>query len=204
MVTARIYVEGGGDHRELKTKCRKAFKAFFERYLAGRMPRVVACGGRQTAYDDFCTALTHAKDGDFIVLLVDSEGPVAETSGPWLHLKNRDNWDKPDGATDDHAHLMVQCMEAWFLADKDCPVTFFGHGFNERALPGRSSIEEIPKRDIEEGLKRATRQCDRRGAYHKGHHSFEILAELNSEKVFAASPHAKRLIDALRDRTEQS
>ena len=25
---------------------------------------------------------------------------------------------------------MVQCMEAWFLADKDCLAAFFGLGFN--------------------------------------------------------------------------
>ena len=204
MVSVRIYVEGGGDHPDLKAKCRKAFKVFFERHLAGRMPRVVACGGRQTAYDDFCTALTHAKDGDFIVLLVDSEDPVAKGSGPWRLLKNRDNWDKPDGATDDHAHLMVQCMEAWFLADKNCLASFFGPNFKEKALPGRSSVEEIPKKDIENGLKMATRQCDRKGAYHKGNHSFEILAGLNPEKVLAASPHAKRLINTLLGRTEQS
>lgn len=195
-MTTRIYVEGGGDHQELKTKCRKAFKAFFESRLAGRMPRVVASGSRQKAYDNFYTAWTNAEVGDFIVLLVDSEGPVAETSGPWRHLENRDGWRKPDGATDDHAHLMVQCMEAWFLADKDCLATFFDQGFNENALPSRLSIEEIPKKDVEEGLKRATRQC-RKGVYHKGNHSFEILGALNPEKVFAASPHAKRLIDAL-------
>lgn len=87
---------------------------------------------------------------------------------------------------------MVQCMEGCFLADKNCLASFSGPDFKEKALPGQSSIEEIPKRDIEEGLKRATRQCDRRGAYHKGHDSFEILAELNPEKVLAASPHAKR------------
>ena len=203
MVSVRIYVEGGGDHRELKTKCRKAFNAFFKRYLAGRMPKVVACGSRRSAYDDFCTALAHAEDDKFIVLLVDSEDPVAKGSGPWRHLKNRDNWCKPDSATDDHAHLMVQCMEAWFLADKNCLGSFFGPGFKEKALPGQSSIEDIPKKDIENGLKMATRQCGK-GAYHKGNHSFEILAGLNPEKVLAASPHAKRLINTLLGRTEQS
>lgn len=204
MVSVRIYVEGGGDQRELKTKCRKAFSAFFDKRLAGRMPRVVASGSRQNAYDNFCAAWTNAEHGDFIVLLVDSEEPVAETSGSWRHLENRDKWRKPDGATDDHAHMMVQCMEAWFLADKDCLVTFFGPGFNEKALPSRFSIEEIPKKDIEDGLKRATRHCDRKGAYHKGNHSFELLGALNPEKVFAASPQAKRLIDILHHKAKPS
>ena len=94
-------------------------------------------------------------------------------------------------------------MEAWFLADKNCLASFFGSGFKEKALPGQSFIEDIPKKDIENGLKMATRQCGK-GAYHKGNHSFEILAGLNPEKVLAASPHAKRLINTLLGRTEQS
>ncbi|WP_156013419.1 hypothetical protein [Thioalkalivibrio sp. HK1] len=43
----KIYVEGGGDIKVLKTKCRKGFRNFFRKAgLDGRMPRVVACGGR--------------------------------------------------------------------------------------------------------------------------------------------------------------
>lgn len=41
----KIYVEGGGDSKELKTRCRRGFSNFFEKAgLKGRMPRVVACG----------------------------------------------------------------------------------------------------------------------------------------------------------------
>ena len=204
-MSVKVYVEGGGDRRELKTKCRRGFSEFFRKArLADRMPRIIAGGDRKKTYDSFCVVLDKAADNDFIVLLVDSEEPVAEGSSPWLHLKKRDKWDKPPGAADENAHLMVQCMEAWFLADKETLEKFFGSQFNRNALPGRPDIENISKYDLENGLKNATRLCGLKGEYHKGRHSFAILAELNPEKVTATSPHAKRLIDTLLDGTEKS
>jgi hypothetical protein len=123
----KIYVEGGGDRKDLKSKCREGFSNFFEKAgFKGRMPRIMACGGRKSTYDDFCTALEIAEAEEFIMLLVDSEDPVQDGMAPWTHLAARegDGWSRPAAAVDDTAHLMVQCMEAWFLADKDtlgCP-----------------------------------------------------------------------------------
>ena len=102
----------------------------------GRMPAVVACGSRNDAYDSYCTAIANAGQNDFPILLVDSEAAV--TQEPWDHLKARDNWDRPDNAIDEHAHLMVQCMEAWFVADRELLARFFGQGFSENPLPGDS------------------------------------------------------------------
>ena len=148
-MTVKIYVEGGGDGRELRARCRRGFSSFFGKAgLAGTMPQVVACGGRQRAFDKFRAALAVRNDRVFTVLLVDSEDPVAEGAGPWRHLMNRDTWSAPDGANDENAHLMVQCMEAWFLADKDCLAAFFGHDFNRNALPGNQNIEEVAKADV--------------------------------------------------------
>ena len=73
---------------------------------------------------------------------MDSEGPVAQGAGPWAHLRARDGWIRPADATDENAHLMVQCMETWFLADRDNLADYFGHGFNPNALPAREEIEE--------------------------------------------------------------
>ena len=109
----KVYVEGGGDGKSLRARCRGGFSSFFEKAnLAGRMPQVIACGGREAAFDKFCTALGSRRAEEFIILLVDSEGPVADRSEPWLHLRERDSWEKPDDATDENAHLMVQCKEA--------------------------------------------------------------------------------------------
>ena len=160
------------------------------------MPSVVASGSRWDAFDDFCKALRSPGKYDFIVLLVDSEEPV--TTGPWQHLKKTpDKWDQPSGTTDDQVHLMVQCMEAWFLADKDCLATYYGNDFNQNALPARLDIEKIPKNDVLNGLKNATRSGVSKGEYEKGQHSFDILALIDPDKVIAASPYAKRLVDTL-------
>ena len=196
----KIYVEGGGDGKDLKTRCRKGFSSFFEKAnLAGRMPRVVACGGRDTAFDKFHTAFGARKADEFIVLLVDSESPVADDAGPWQHLAGRDGWDTPHAATDEHAHLMVQCMEAWFLADRDGLAKYYGGDFNLNALPRRREIEKVAKDDLFDGLRNATRRC-KKGEYGKGRHSFDILAETDPAKVFGASPHARRMIDTLREK----
>ena len=196
----KIYVEGGGDGRDLRTRCRKGFSCFFERAnLAGRMPRVIACGGRDSAFDKFRTAIEARKAGEFIVLLVDSENPVADGGGPWKHLARVDGWDRPVEAVDEHAHLMVQCMEAWFLADPEGLAKYFGRNFRRNALPSQREIEKVARVDVLEALRKATQRCTR-GQYTKGRHSFEILEQTNPAKVHEASPHARRLIDTLREK----
>ncbi len=159
------------------------------------MPRIVACGGRQKAYEDFCAAQKKALDV-FIALLVDSEEGVEGGAGPWEFLERHDNWRKPDGTTDDNAHLMVQCMEAWFLADPHALARFFGNGFNANPLPKRRDLENIPKQDIYDALESATR-ASRKKEYRKSNHSFALLAALDPGKVTDASPHVKRLVETL-------
>ncbi len=196
---ATVYVEGGGDGKLLRTTCRIAFIKFFAAAgLAGRLPKVVACGGRDGAYRDFHDAVESNTDqGRAVFLLVDSEAPVTN-SEPWQHLKDCDGWKRPPTAAADSAHLMVQCMEAWFYADKGALEGFFRGGFNASALPGNPNIEDIPKEDVLNGLKAATHQS-KKGRYHKGSHSFEILQRLDPNKVTAASSHARRLVEALRN-----
>ena len=104
-MNVKIYVEGGGDTRALRTLCRRGFSEFFAKVgLRGRMPRIVASGGRRQAFDD--------------------------------------------------------------------------------------------------GLKAATRRCDKKGNYDKGPHSFEILARIDPVRVRNASPHAERLVKTLLEKAE--
>lgn len=58
MVNVRLYVEGGGENNKaLRSACRRGFREFFLKAgLEGVLPRVIPCGGRQAAYEDFCTA----------------------------------------------------------------------------------------------------------------------------------------------------
>jgi hypothetical protein len=195
-VNVKIYVEGGGDSQKLRTECRRAFSQFFERAgFKGRMPAIVACGSRENAYDSFCTALAEAAEDDFPLLLVDSEAAV--TRAPWPHLKTRDNWDKPPDAVDAQAQLMVQCMETWFLADREALAKFYGQGFHAKSLPANANIEEIEKAKVFSSLKEATRQTKKKGAYSKGSQAFALLAKIAPATVIKASKHAKRLIDTL-------
>ena len=197
-MTAVLYVEGGGKGKALRAECRKGFARFLAAAgLKGRMPKIVASGSRQSAFDDFRHALNEPECDHFIVLLVDSEGPVAENSDSWMHLRQQDGWARPASVTDDSAHLMVQCMEAWFLADKACLAKFFGQGFNGNALPGHPEIEKIPKNDLLTGLKNATRQCKPKGEYAKGQHAFAVLAAIDPDRVLEVLPRAALLVDTL-------
>ena len=164
------------------------------------MPRVIACGGRDQAYDRFCTAIVQRPD-HFNVLLVDSEGPVAAAE-PWAHLKQRDGWDRPNSAWKDSAHLMVQMMESWFLADRDCLARYFGDGFRANALPApERAIEEISKEDLEKALRECARRSSK-GRYAKGRDSFALLGRLDAAKVVDASPHARRLVEVIAAKME--
>lgn len=196
----KIYIEGGGDQNRLKSECRRAFSKFFEKTgLKGCMPKVVACGSRQNAYDDFCIAVKKAGKNEIPFLLVDSEGKVSKTNKhhPWEHLKIRDNWEQPERTSDKQAHLMVQMMEAWFMADKRNLYNFYGKGFNENALPKQVDIEIIPKDALISGLEKASEKTTK-GKYGKGAHSFKILERIDAELVINDSAWTKRLIEELK------
>ena len=194
---AKLYVEGGGDGRALRQALREGFRAFFEKAGLERLPKVVACGSRRHAYDDFRAAIDRPSV-DFVALLVDSEGPVSATTR-WAHLKERDGWDRPASATEENAHLMVQVMESWFLADRDCLARYFGNGFRASAMPAaQRDVEGVAKEDVGRALNKATRHS-RKGRYAKGRDSFELLSQLDATKVIEASPHARRLVQTLVD-----
>jgi hypothetical protein len=201
MVGMRLYVEGGGDAKLLRTACREGFSTFLGRAgLAGCMPRIVACGGRRQAYDDFCTALKQGVHA--AMLLVDSEDPVTGQS-PWAHLLQRqeDRWPCPPNATDADCHLMVQCMESWVLTDRRTLGTFFGQGFNPSVLPrAGANIETVPKAAVYQALADATHACKTKAPYAKGEHSFKLLARIDPEQVTAASRWAGRFVTTLRSK----
>ena len=197
-MSVNLYVEGGGEGK-LKSRCRKGFQSFIQKAgLSGNMPRIMACGSRNVAYARFKVA--HVKNKEVALLLVDAEAPVA-TAKPWQHLKSRDGWDRPMGATDDQCHLMVEVMESWFLADRGALAAFYGQRFREQALPQNPNIEQVTKQDVLGSLESATRNTTK-GSYSKGKHSFEILGNLDPAKVMDVSNHAKRFIDVLQAKAQ--
>lgn len=205
----KLYVEGGGDSKSLQIECRKGFRELLGKAgLKGNMPAIIACGGRKKAYDSYCIAID---EGNNALLLVDSEAPLAnqyqqgspETWQPWQHLKQRqgDGWNKPENSKDTDCHLMVQCMENWFLADRETLKAFFGQGFAENQLPAATNpIESVDKNTVYDALAKATKSCKTKSPYGKGEHSFKLLASIDLKKVTGSSPWAKRFIDELKNK----
>lgn len=76
------------------------------------------------------------------VLLVDSEGPVADPHSPRTHLKQRDGWDLP-AISERSIHLMIQTMEAWIIADVDAVAGYSGQHFLKKALPAAQHLERF-------------------------------------------------------------
>jgi hypothetical protein len=152
----RLYVEGGGDSDALHTMLRQAFAALFERACVQRKPRVVACGGRQQALDDYAVAVAQRPEVERAFLLVDSEDPVAEGDTRVAHLERRDGWKPPAGVEENSVFLMVQCMETWLLADVESLRAVFHNHFRDDRIPQWPKLEEVPKLRVLDAIRRAT------------------------------------------------
>lgn len=198
LVSVIIYVEGG--HGQTKTACRQAFRIFFEKVIPPGSFQVRASGDRASTFQDFRAALKK-NPNDYVLLLVDSEEAVA--TGRWEHLRTRvgDGWHQPTGTVDDQVHLMVQVMEAWFLADRPALVAYYGQGFLEKSLPGQPNVELISKQDVFRLLQHASKPTQK-GEYHKTKHAFDLLQEIDPSRVRAASQHAESLFAVLARETE--
>ncbi len=198
MVTAKIYNEGGGEGRLYDILFRQGWSAFFAAAgLSGRMPKPVRGKGREQTFDLFVTAVSSPRPGVLPLLLVDSEDLVQPSHTVWQHLKARDNWDQPGGTSNDQAFLMVQIMETWFLTDRNLLRVYFGPSFGEGHIKEWPNLEEVPKPTVYQALEKATGNCP--NPYAKGKVSFELLAKLDPSAVETACPHAKALLDRLRD-----
>jgi hypothetical protein len=203
----RIYVEGGGDQKEIKASFRRAFGELLKeiRELA-RGKRIgwtiIACGSGGSAYDDFQLGLSSHPDA-FNILLLDAEGPL-QHKNPWDHLRMRSGHPlkKLQGTEDENCHLMVEIMENWFLADRQTLRDYYGREFQESAIPGRNDVENIPKQQVYDCLKRATRKTQK-GEYHKTRHAPEILEKIKPELIQAKAKYCRRLFAVLQKHIRQ-
>ncbi len=161
------------------------------------MPRVVRGGTRSRTFDLFSKAIKNPGPNRIPLLLVDSEDAVQKEYSVWKHLQERDDWKQPSGAGDGHAFLMVQVMETWFLADRAALREYFGAQFRENAFRQWPRLEDVPKATVLDTLKHATASCPK--PYAKGKVSFELLARVDPNRVGAACPHAKALLDRLKE-----
>ena len=200
-MSARVYLEGGGNSKEGKVRCREGFRKLLEKCgFTGRMPALVACGSRNDAYDDFKTAHANAASDDFICLLVDSEEPVADVEQAWQHVGQGavDNWVKPSGATEEQLMFMTTSMETWIVTDREALKAHFGPNLNETALPAVQNMEQRDRHAILSALQVASRDCP--GPYAKGPKSFELLGKLNPAVLEQHLPSFKRTRRILGDK----
>lgn len=195
MVTATLYIEGGGEGRELGARFREGWNKFFESAGVGSRTKIVRGSGRDQTFARFATAVEIGHPGTIPLLLVDSEGPVAVGKSVWQYLSLNDkNWIRPSGAGEDQAFLMVQSMETWFLVDRVALRKHFGAKFKQNALKQWPNLENVPKKTVNDVLEKATSK-----GYSKGKVSFKLLARINPTLVENECPHAKALLDRLRN-----
>ena len=178
-MSAKLFVEGGGGSKTLKTACRKGFRLFIEKAgLRGRMPRIVACGSRGNAYQDFTRENeSPARQDGNPHLLVDSEEPVRE-AGPWQHLKVRDGWIVLTVRWTTNATLWWRSWNRGFWRIVRLLGHFMVRAFAEPHFRKISMSSRFRNGMSWIDLVQATRRT-RKGPYDKGSHGFEILARLD-------------------------
>lgn len=201
-----IYVEGGGDKATQRAELRRGFDALFrsQKEVASKEKdslKFVPSGGRNETFKAFRNAIDQSSSAQHIALLVDSEGPVsdetvatdkseieiakadeANAKARVQYLANRDGWNFKD-VKPSHVHLMVQCMEAWILADPQKMEEFYRKDFRRNALPQRANLEDEEKTSIYSKIAAATKVTQ------KGEYS-----DANNSKI----THASKLLEMIR------
>ncbi len=206
MVKVTIYVEGGGNSKELQARCHEGFRKLIEKTKVARNPAIVACGSREQTFKKFRIAASTA-GGELPLLLplllVDSEDPVKVTdenpdsAESWNHLKVRDKWDKPSGVANDQAQLMTTCMETWIIADQQALGSFFGQHLQTSALLPEQNLETRTRDEVQDKLVWATRGCGKDRSYAKGKRSFKVLEHLTPKTLKEHLPHFRRFVSTL-------
>jgi len=203
-VIVEIFVEGGGESKELRIRCREGFRKLIEKcHFQGRMPKINACGGRGKAFDMF--QIAHTNREGYPILLVDSEDPVLgsdvtpDSSIGWDHLLIRDQWARPIEANNNQAQMMTTCMESWIMADHEALKKFYGSRLHNSALLPVHDLERRLRHDVQERLIHASADCGNGKGYKKGEHSFKLLASLNPDVLGCYLPHFQRFRQTLNE-----
>jgi hypothetical protein len=216
-----IYVEGGGDSASQKAQLRIGFDGLLSpqkqnAQLKNLRWKLVPSGSRNNAYEAFMHESQKADRSVLCVLLVDSEeGLAKETKGDSvanaqvrkLHLTNRDGWDLRK-INPEQIHLMVQCMEAWIVADPEALAEYYGKGFHAKSLPDRVNLEEEPKTEVFGKLANATKRTSK-GEYSQANnakikHASRLLALIRPAKVAKRCPRFSTFAKWLKNKIDDA
>lgn len=232
MTGIALYAEGGGDTAAQQAELRVGLDQLFTGVKqAARLKRLrwklVMCGSRSQARDDFLNALKRGDPETLCVLLVDSEEglpteqpiPPGETSDQAHarrladatvrrdHLIRRDGWHLEHVAPE-LVHLMVACMETWIVADPEGMARAYGKNFHADRLPDRPNLEVEAKASLFDKLAKATQETAR-GAYSadnrsKIRHARKLLENVRAERVAARCPRFATLIEWLTRKIDEA
>lgn len=192
-MVSRVWIYFEGD-----ATLRPGFHAFFQDLVSmarARRIRFRMVAGEATAVADFARGMRSAP-ADTHVLLIDSEGPIEQDPVSALMRRGDAGALASVAITPDQVFFMVQVMEAWFLADVQALHDFYGQGFVAARLPARPRVEGIPKADVLDGLREATKGTSK-GAYHKTRHAPDLLARLSVGEVRACADNCARIFAVL-------
>lgn len=198
----KLYVEGGGKgtSKNATIRIQQGFDSFFKELKDAARDkkisfRIIPSSDTETTYDDFMRGVRTSPES-FNMLLVDSDEAVGkdESASTFLQRKHK-KWDLQK-IDDERCHLMVQIMEAWFIADIDALKKFYGQNFKESAIPKNKNVEAIEKEVIEKALKAATAKTQKE-EYQKIKHGGKLLEFINPVKVCEAAQHCRRLFEVI-------
>ena len=187
-------------HFEGHSNLRPGFHKIFEPHVNhARRQRIrfklIAGGSRTEAVKDFLRSC-RSRPSNVNVLLIDSEGPVPDTVSAIQSLRAQRFWDKSVVCDDDQVNLMVQAMEAWFIADPQALINHFGQDFNINALPSPQSAESVSPNDLTTAIHGGLRNSGRR-RYDKVTDGVKLLQLVDRVKVAQYCQHFDRLMDYL-------
>ena len=170
------------------------FQSHVNRARAKRLRFKLVAGGPGTETIKDFLRFCSTEPSSLNVLLIDSEGPVTDTIRYISDsIRSLSMWNAGVSCSDEQIHLMVQAMEAWFVADPQSLSRRFGQNYSTRHLPSPESAETVSTADLLTAIRRGLPQSRRRRGYDKVSDGVELLRLIDVEVVSQHCGHFRRL-----------